>query len=1197
MKKLYLIIILLFIADSIFADAKEDFQFAKKMFDDTLYEESVDKFREIIQKYPTSLEAEASQLYIGNSYMELKLYDDAGLAFQHLVDAYPNSKFVPNAIYKLAESQFKDKNYKAAAQNYQQLINNYPQSPFSILSLEKVIKSFQLSKQYNDAILTAQNILRHYTEQPQISKIFLLLADLYLENNMPEQYELALEKIIIDYSSSESKWIAIEKLAKYYLATDRSEKAIELIQNSLNEIVPRKYEKTLLLLYADILFQIKNYESARANYQLYFKKFDTEPNLDKVTYKIALTNFELEDYQEVLQNCSDFKTEFSKSEFIPEVYLLMAQVYYKQSDYQMALQQLSIENFINASKKIKFQVYQLQIEIYKHQNLYEKAITNYLDLIKNFDDFVAADSCYFQIAIIYQKILNNYESAINYYQMILNTYPQSKFWQRIQLEIADCYQNMKQYEKALNILQLAINQGSLSPDMEKKINENIHYIKKYKIKEKDTALENLMDCFIKYIRNNNDIEAFASIIKIYRDDLKEYKKAIEIFKQNKYLEKNPEFLLLEGETYQNLAIKLEYENNVEAETYYQKAIETFQTIVSNFEHVKETSYAEYYLIDLKIRKYEVGSDDYINKLKEYSSEFIEKYSTFPEIGNVYYNLAKALVFSGGDEQAIIRNLQQAITLTYDENIRNSAYSLLGDIYLKNESFQAAVNQYNKINSEFVFNNSNLLFNLAFVEMKLNHLAKGAEYFQNFVDHFKQHKRYWEGVRNLAEIYQELNLIDKAIYYYEILSENHPDDVILRELRDLYASTKDFENAIKISTRIQERTNEDRRTLAEIYLQKADKSLAILQYEKVIENESDFDKKLHDIKKLADINYELADYSKAVENYTKIVDLTSTNKNRFEEIPYLNWKEIGENLIVSLYKRKSRKDAEEYEKLFNKFIKDSIEIKSHILLERGIYYTNIDNDKANKIFNQIIKDYSETAYADNALFQQALMGLGEKNLDFAQEKLENLITKYPSSELVNNSYLKLGSISFTEGDFQKALERYQFVIQNDKKGNLALKAIENFALTCKSMGEWMLAIEVYQMLLDRFGTPEIKPQTLFEISFCYYMDKKYEKAINLFETILPKITERDREVEIIYWIGESYYSLEKYDKAIETFLKIVYNYGDLAQWDVNANIKIAMAYEQLNKLDKAKLFYNSVINKYGVDSKWGKEAKKLLDALP
>jgi len=67
--------------------------------------------------------------------------------------------------------------------------------------------------------------------------------------------------------------------------------------------------------------------------------------------------------------------------------------------------------------------------------------------------------------------------------------------------------------------------------------------------------------------------------------------------------------------------------------------------------------------------------------------------------------------------------------------------------------------------------------------------------------------------------------------------------------------------------------------------------------------------------------------------------------------------------------------------------------------------------------------------------------------------------------------------------------------------------------------------------------------------------------------------------------------------IETFLKIVYNYGDLAQWDVNANIKIAMAYEQLNKFDKAKLFYNSIINKYSSDSKWGKEAQKLLDALP
>ena len=1197
MKKLYFLISLLFIFNSIFATSSEEFQFAKKMYDDTLYEEAIGKFREIIQKYPTSSEAESSRLYIGNSYMELKLYNEAGKEFKHLVDAYPNSKLVPNAIYRLAESQYISGNYKDAALNYQQLINHYPQSPFSILSLQKVIKSFQLSGQYNEAILSALSILTHYTEQPQIPDVYLLLADLYFENNMPEQFELTLDKIIIDYSSSEAKWEAIEKLALHYLATKRQKKAIELIQNKLNELIPRKYEKSLLLLYADILFQINYYASARENYQSYFRKFDTEPNLDEVAYKIAVTNFKLSDYKAVLQNCSDFKIEFPESKFMAEVYFLMGQTYYKLFDYQMALQELDSKNFINASKKIKFQVLKLKTEIFEHQNLYEKVITDYLNLIQNFGDLVSADSCYFHIASIYQKILNNYESAINYYQMILNTYPQTKLWQKIQIEMADCFENMEQYEKSLKILQLTINQGNLSAEMEKKIKQNIEYIKKYKIKEKDAALESLMDCFISYIRNNDKIEALASIIKIYRDDLKEYEKAIEIFKQNKYLENNPEFLLLQGETYQSLAIKLEYENDVKAEIYLQKAKETFENIINNFIEVAETPYAKYYLIELNLRQYEIGSDIYIKKLEEYSSEFVKNYSSFPKIGNVYFNLAKSLILSYGEEQAIIRNLQQAITLSKDKRIKNSAYSLLGDIYLKNESYQATLNQYNKIDTETVSKNCSLLFNLGFVNMKLNHLNESAEYFQSFVNNYKMHNKYWEGVKNLAEIYRQLNNTENAISYYQLLAENQPDDIILRKLRDLYISNQNFDNAIEVSIKIQERTNEDRRLLAEIYLQKSVISLAILQYEKVIENETDINKKLKDIEQLAMINFDISDFQEAIENYEKIINLTADFKDRFSDIQELDWSKIGENLIISSYKRKSRKDAEEYEKLFKKVIKDNNEIKSHLLLERGIYYINLDNKKANKIFDEIIEDYNFTDYADDAYFQQALMALEDTNFELAKDKLKSLIDHFPESELVNNTNLKLGSINFADGNFRKALEYYQLVIQNDQEGDLALKAIENYALTCKSMGEWMLAIEAYQMLLDRFGTPEIKPQTLFEIAFCFYRDKKYQKAIELFEKILLKIDERNTKVEIIYWIGESYYGLEEYEKTVETLLKIVYNYSDFAQWNVNANIKIAMAYEQLTKFDKARLFYNSVIKKYGIESKWGKEAQKLLDALP
>ncbi len=212
-------------------------------------------------------------------------------------------------------------------------------------------------------------------------------------------------------------------------------------------------------------------------------------------------------------------------------------------------------------------------------------------------------------------------------------------------------------------------------------------------------------------------------------------------------------------------------------------------------------------------------------------------------------------------------------------------------------------------------------------------------------------------------------------------------------------------------------------------------------------------------------------------------------------------------------------------------------------------------------------------------------------------MNQFIQKYSDSDLINNAKLKLGSINFSNSNYKSALKNYKYVIDNDEEGELATQAIENFALTCKAMGEWLVAIEAYQLLQERVDSPQIKPKTLFEIAYCYYMDKKYKKAVNIFEQAKDQISDKELLAEIYFWIGDSYFQQQDYKKAIEELLKIVYNYSDYAQWFVNANIKIATAYEKLEKFGKARMFYQNVIKRFGVDNRWGKEAQKLLDKLP
>ena len=587
----------------------------------------------------------------------------------------------------------------------------------------------------------------------------------------------------------------------------------------------------------------------------------------------------------------------------------------------------------------------------------------------------------------------------------------------------------------------------------------------------------------------------------------------------------------------------------------------------------------------------------MTELRKLSLDFIDSYGTFPYIGQVYFDLGSALMDYGESREQTIMYLQQASNLTQNENIRNKANEFLGNMYLENEGYVAARNQYQKINNETIYADPYLLYNVGFVYYKLNSLSQSIAYFEYYVHNYPRQEHYLQVLDYLGTMYMTMNETNKAIQYYALLADNQPEDDLLRKLRDLYILEDRLDEAINTSLKIEELSNSDRRSLAQIYESQDNLGYAILQYERIISNDTNESDMLKDTEQLARLHFLVGDMAKALNNYQKIYNITGSYKHSFETYKYLNWKQIAENTIIGYYKQRNRTQAENFEKYYKSIIKDDDTIEAHITIERGRYYAELDKKKARKLYEEVIDDYSQSEYADDAYLEFAILELSEKNFEDATEYLKILLEKYPDSSLSNNAYLKLGSVHFSQGNYQQALEYYQKVIQRDTEGTYAMQAIENFALTCKAMGEWMLAIEAYQMLIERFGSPELTPETIFEISYCYYMDKEYKKSIQLFNTIQDKFKDSEVKAEIIYWIGESYYGLEEYDRAIETLLKIVYDYSFLDQWFVNANIKIAMAYEKLRKFDKARLFYQNIIERYGTNSNWGAEAKKLLDALP
>jgi len=95
---------------------KEQFDYAKSLYDIKDYKGAVREFRKLIEHYPKTAEAAESQYYLGLAYEdEDKLYE-AFLAYQKVIDKYPFSERIQEIIereYKIGEAFMSGEKRKA----------------------------------------------------------------------------------------------------------------------------------------------------------------------------------------------------------------------------------------------------------------------------------------------------------------------------------------------------------------------------------------------------------------------------------------------------------------------------------------------------------------------------------------------------------------------------------------------------------------------------------------------------------------------------------------------------------------------------------------------------------------------------------------------------------------------------------------------------------------------------------------------------------------------------------------------------------------------------------------------------------------------------------------------------------------------------------------------------------------------------
>lgn len=530
----------------------------------------------------------------------------------------------------------------------------------------------------------------------------------------------------------------------------------------------------------------------------------------------------------------------------------------------------------------------------------------------------------------------------------------------------------------------------------------------------------------------------------------------------------------------------------------------------------------------------------IDNLKKYEA-------IFPQVlrNDIYY-LGVSYLKTGQAEDAV-KYLSQVTT--DDDEMSESAYLQLGNAYIDMDkkdnarmAYEAALrtNFNTKVREE-------ALFNYALTSYETNTaFGESVKAFEQFIQEFPQS-----------------NNIDKAYDY----------------LSTVYLTSKNYSAAYESILRIKNLTPKLRETKQYLEYQLGTESFAASNYTVAIEQFTKAIQTAPQGKYIADsyfwrgeAYYRVKDYSSAATdliNYFKIPNIkTNPNYNQayyalgyafFGQKNYnesLNWflKYVGENQnntsstyadalnrIGDAYfsSRNFGKADEYYKKAVN------LNYNGDYAMFQSAYLAGLNKNYSQKIgkLEEMITKYPSSEYGDDAMYEIGRSYLMLENNAKAIETYNRLIERYPNSILVPKAELETGMIHYNQKQYEQAGRSYKKVIAEypgSDEANTALESLEAISIETNNVDDYLSYAKSLGKNTEN-STLAKADSISFIVAEKQFIEGNTNEAIRSFGNYMDKYCPGGKYCTLAqYYIADLYYTsgdkanaLKEYEKMLNT----------------------------------------------------------------
>jgi TolA-binding protein len=697
---------------------EEAFFVARKAYDDSFYEVSLELLERFVKNFPDSKKIPDAELLIGECYFHQSRYLEALAKFENILKQNYASDSKDAVYYWIAEVHFKGNNFAKAAEYYRRVSNEYPDSPYLSAALYSLGWCLFQEAKFSEALAVFKTVEERYPQEQQVQdasfKIVECLynlkdysglkekAKIYIKKYAKDRFRLAylyfylaeadyylnnfndaIEEYgkIVGISSDEKlKALANLGLGWSYLKLKRYKDAEGVFLDTNAEYLEKRSLDVLLLGRAILMADTNRInEAARIYDELLRKTQDQSISLQAYLgkadafYNLAEYSQAINIYMEALEK---FNPESIPQELGDRLHYGLSWAYLKQGEFKAAIKEFQKIAKTTEDRIVKVSALCQIGDTYQDSGEFKKAQETYDSILRDYPDSSYSDYVQYQLGLCLLKD-SNYDGAILSFLALKRNFPNSKLLDDATYALGLSYFQRQDYQAAKQVLERFQSEVKAS---------NLKSQAMYLL---GTSLYNLGDF-------SGAAEVFKNIIRLYSQDIE-------------------------------LVQKAEYEI---ADCFYQmgnekEAMTRFKTLRSKYPDSSLTPQIIWWL-----GEYYYRHDD-LELAHRYFSALIKDFPKSNLIANAYY--AQGSIYNEeGRYLEAIENFQKVIEMGRAD-LSAQAAIVIADIYVKQDNPDLGLEAYKDILSKYPNLTGIIYPKIAGIYYNLGNYSQAVEFYRKGLD--------------------------------------------------------------------------------------------------------------------------------------------------------------------------------------------------------------------------------------------------------------------------------------------------------------------------------------------------------------------------------------------------------------------------------------------------------------------------------